>query len=153
MLLLFSVDKISNLNKGGKIMNNKNLIKSLVIASIILMVPIISNAKEGVTGKIVGYKSLFYQGIDPIDNQDPLIDLEDNFVLLMDNAVHYFLRNIPRSLKVKYYKNQVEVVGRIDKYYRYIDVDTMRIINNGESKIVWDSNRRLTKKDNQYGGH
>ena len=105
------------------------------------MQPSLSFSKELLTGKIVGHGSLFYEGINPVDNKDPLIQREDNFVLLLENNVYYFMHNIPRSLKIKYYKNEVTVVGWIDKYYRSINVEKIKVIKNGKYKTVWDSRR------------
>lgn len=53
-------------------MKTKILVNLLVIVSILSMLPSLSFSKELITGKIVGYHSLFYIGINPVDNQDPL---------------------------------------------------------------------------------
>jgi len=67
------------------------------------MVPIISTAKETFTGTIVGYTSLIHQSNVPIDNRDPHIELEKDFVLLVPNGDHYLMPNISRGIKPSFF--------------------------------------------------
>jgi len=113
-------------------MNAKNIIKSLVVAGIVSMVPFIANAKEVLTGKLVGFTSFIHQIEAPVDNKDPRIKLENDFVLLMPNGEYYLLDNVSRNFKIRYFDKTVRVEGRVNNEYRSITVSKLQVDKKGK---------------------
>ena len=140
-------------------MNAKNIIKSLVVAGIVSMVPFIANAKEVLTGKIVGFTSLIHPVEAPVDNKDPRIKLENDFVLLMPNGEYYLLDNVSKKFKIRYFDKKVRVEGRVDNEYRSIKVSKLQVAKKGrgfrtvfpDREARWYGPQSLFKeKGNQY---
>ena len=59
----------------------------------------------------------------PIDNLDPHLTLEPDFVLLLDNGNCYLLPNVGRIVKVKYVHKSVKITGDLNSKYMSIDAD------------------------------
>ena len=131
-------------------MKRKHQINILVIASIILMVPLISTAKESVTGTIVGFNSLIYEKEAPIDGEDPRIRFEPDFVLLASNDNYYFLPNVPREIKAGNIYKTVKVTGTITDKYRSMDVDKFQIKKEKDFSTVWSKKMRQKELDDRY---
>ena len=108
------------------------IVKSLFVAGIVLMVPIISNAKEVLTGKIVGFTSLIHPVEAPVNNKDPRIRLENDFVLLMPNGEYYLMDNVSRNFKIRYFHKKVRVKGRVNNEYRSITVSKFQVKKKGK---------------------
>ena len=134
-------------------MKIKHQIKILVAASIILLVPVISTAKETVTGTIMGFHSLIYEKELSVNNKNPLIQFEHDFVLLMADGYHYLLPNIPRSIKIENFHQTARVEGTINKDYRSLYAEKFQVKKNKTFRTVWSATNRLTPDDDLYGGH
>jgi hypothetical protein len=134
---------------------NKNItLKTLVIASIISIVPIISSAKETIEGKIVGYSSLFNQSEVPVDSGDPHIQYEEDFVLLMPDGEHFILQNIPRNMKVKYFDKTLRAVGTKNVKYHSMAVVKLELKNGNDYETVWKKKKRgFARTGNDHKGY
>jgi hypothetical protein len=117
---------------GGDKMNANKLIKIAIVAGIISMVPFIATAKEMISGKIVGFTSLIHPVEAPVNNKDPRIKLENDFVLLLPNGEYYLLENVSRNFKIKYFKKAVRVEGKVNDEYRSITVSKLQVEKKGK---------------------
>jgi hypothetical protein len=117
------------------------------------MVPFVSTAKETVTGTIIGFHSLIYEKELSVNNKDPHIQLEHDFVLFMADGDHYLLPNIPRSIKIENFHQTARVEGTINRDYRSLYADKFQVKKNKTFRTVWSATNRLTPDDDQYGGH
>lgn len=116
----------------------KNLGRGLLAGIFILMMPLAASAAmETVTGKIEGLTCVTGGYVCPIDQADPMLALERDFVLVVESGDFYLMPNLDRALKARYVLRDVTVKGFIDERYRSIDVE--ELIVNG--KVVWSLER------------
>ncbi len=92
---------------------------------------------ETITGQLNGYDCA-HAGIScPIDPQDPRILLERDYVLQQANSDYMFLTNIPRSTKLQYVTQNIQVKGKLDHKYNTVEVYELMVMQGGEWKQVW----------------
>lgn len=119
---------------------NKNIYINLVIAMASLFLVFAGNSfgKSMTTfeGTIQGANCVIHETTCPINNQDPHVALENEFVLLTTNGEYYFLPNINRSLKVKYVNQDIRVQGEAKGHA--IVVDDLAVKNAGDFQSVWN---------------
>ncbi len=94
-------------------------------------------------GRIVGLNCILEPNLCAVDKQDPHIALNTDFVLLLKNADHYLLTNVPREVKIQFFRMQIEVTGNVSDEYRSITVDTLKIRNGGKYIKVWSHDMEL----------
>ena len=82
-----------------------------VIAVFILATPIPAMERT-IAGRIVGLNCIVDPDLCSVDNQDPHIALNLDFVILLENTDHYLLTNVPREVKIQFFGKQIEVTGQ-----------------------------------------
>lgn len=105
-------------------------------AILLLALPFMAQADESFTGKIIGYECAVEGHVCPLDKLDPHIVLSRDFVLVTGGE-YYFLPNLPRDTKVRYFLDTVTVKGKLDKKHNSIEVDELIVAKNGKNKTVW----------------
>jgi hypothetical protein len=112
----------------------KNLASALLAGILILMLPLaVSAAMETVTGKIEGLACVTVGYSCPVDQADPMLALERDFVLVVEAGDFYLMPNLDRAVKARYVLRDVTVKGFLDKKYRSIDVEELIV----DGKVVW----------------
>lgn len=114
---------------------NKSLLTMLTV-SFYLCLPLTAWA-ESFTGRLNGHDCAHHGTSCPVDNLDPHINLESDFVLQTGDGEYYFLPNLRRDTKVRYVLQEIQVSGVNHERYNSILVDEFRIKHNGKWKIVW----------------
>ena len=112
----------------------KNMTLSVPLFAL-LTIPVQSMA-ETFSGKLNGHGCAHAGTTCPVDRLDPHIALESDFVLQKQDGDYYFLK-MPRSTKVRYALEQVQVTGELNKKYQSIDVDEFKVKKNGNYKVIW----------------
>lgn len=130
----------------------KNIIKFLATVSIITFIPMASIAMETIKGKIVGFNSIISGKETPIDINDPHLDLEPDFVILMSNGDHYLVPNVPKEVKKKYYYQTVKVTGTINAKYRSIEADEFKVKKRKKYKTVWTMKEAKRRQEQKNSG-
>ena len=109
-------------------MNFKKVCLVLSVLVALLVPALMVNAEMvTVTGKITGYTCLTKGYICPIDKADPMINLEEDFVLVTAKGDYYFMPNISVGLKARHALEVVTVTGTMNAKYKSIMVDTMSV--------------------------
>lgn len=88
-------------------------------------------------GHMEGLNCVFQGHLCPVDNLDPHIALEPDFVLYRENVEYYLLLNIPRVVKAKYVGKPIRVTGEVQVKYKAINVDKLEVKRSGKYKMVW----------------
>jgi hypothetical protein len=100
----------------------------------LVLVPILANAEMmTVTGKVTGLTCLIKGYACPIDKADPMINLENDFVVVTATGDYYFMTNIGLGLKGKYALDVIEVTGDVNPKYKSMMVQTIKF----KGKVVW----------------
>ena len=96
-------------------------------------------AERTLAGRIVGLNCIFDPDLCSIDNRDPHIALNVEFVLLPEKADHYLLTNVPREVKIHFFSKEIEVTGDVNEQYRSITGETLKVREGGQYIKVWSS--------------
>lgn len=133
-------------------MTTDKTIKILVIAGMISMVPFITFAKESLTGRIVGFTSLIHPVEAPVNNKDPRIKLENDFVLLMPSGEYYLLDNVSRNFKIRYFNKIIRVEGKVNYKYQSIEITKLEVEKKGKGFRTLYFNRFTERNDSYNSG-
>ncbi|MFH2065058.1 MAG: hypothetical protein ABIK15_07665 [Pseudomonadota bacterium] len=129
---------------------NKNLtIKlAIVMASLLLVFSggVFGKSLGTFEGTIQGANCVVHETTCPINNQDPHVALENDFVLLTPDGEYYFLPNINRSLKIKYVNKDIRIKGEAKGHS--IVVNDLSIKSGSDFQSVWNWSE-ITKKMNR----
>ena len=93
--------------------------------------------EKTLTGQLEGLYCIYAEALCAIDNRDPHIALELDFVLLLQNGDHYLLTNVPREVKIQFVGKEIEVTGIVQEEYRAITAKTLKVKVGGKYKITW----------------
>jgi len=110
------------------------LILSVPFVCAMLLLPLSASAEmKTITGTMTGF-NCFIQGYTcPIDQKDPMVALEKDFVVVTPEGNHYFLTNIGLGLKARHALETVTVTGDFNEKYKTIKVDKFEV----EGEVVW----------------
>jgi hypothetical protein len=102
-----------------------------------LTAPLGVAAGERITfeGTLRGASCTHYKLDCPDD--DAHIALENDFVLVLPDGIHYFMPNLSRALKARYTNKAVRVSGDVDRKNHYIWVDTVELKKRNTYQSVW----------------
>ena len=99
--------------------------------------PPAANAVETVSGKINGLHCITEERWRPVDKLDPHLVLEPDFVLQTADGNYFFLPNMRRETKMRYVLERVQVIGTLNKKYKAIEVDEIRVKKGDAYQTVW----------------
>ena len=120
-------------------MDRKKIIALVFVMVLGLSAPLAVDAAQTKTfvGHMEGLNCVIHGHLCPVDNLDPHIALESDFVLFLATDEHYLLPNIPRVVKAKYVGKPIRVTGEVTEKYRSIRVDKLEVKKSGNYKTVW----------------
>jgi hypothetical protein len=113
-----------------------NVITLIIIAVILSATPAVA-IERTITGRLAGINCILVADLCAIDNRDPHIALELDFVLFLEKGDHYLLTNVPREVKIQFYGKNIEVTGDAKEEYRAITVEILKVKEGGRYKKVW----------------
>jgi hypothetical protein len=108
--------------------------KSLLVA--LLMLPVVASA-DVIEGKMNGLNCAISGVVCPIDQADPLIALESDFVVQQPDGSFYIIPNIDRAVKARVVLEDVVVSGTVNPTYKSIQADKLEVKRGGEMQLVW----------------
>jgi len=108
----------------------------LVAAGALSTTPVFAFERT-LTGHMEGLNCIYVEDLCAIDNRDPHIALELDFVLLLKNDAHYLLTNVPREVKIQFFAKEIKVTGDVKEEYRAITVKTLKVKVGGRYIKVW----------------
>lgn len=112
----------------------KNLVFAVFAGFLVCMAPLAANAAmETKTGTITGLACATVGYTCPIDEADPMIAMERDFVLLKDDGDWYIMPNLDRGVKARHALKKVQVKGFVDERYRSINVEELIV----DGRVVW----------------
>ena len=106
-----------------------------------LLVPFLVHAERfkqtTLEGKMNGLNCAINGILCPIDQADPLVALETDFVLSLPDGTFYLLPNVDRAVKARVILEIVAVTGTVDTRYKSIQVDKLEAKRGGKLKLIW----------------
>ena len=110
----------------------KQTLVPAVLLVIFLLIPLVVNA-DTIKGKLEGLTCLLKGYICPLDKADPMINLENDFVLVAADGKYFYLSNIGLGLKARHALEVVEATGKVNEKYMSMMVETLSV----GGKVVW----------------
>jgi hypothetical protein len=114
-----------------------NFLTLAMALALILSAPLqaVSGERDTFEGTLRGASCTHYKQ-DCYDD-DAHIAIENDFVLVLADDLHYFMPNLSRALKARYANKVVRVSGDVDKKNHSIWVDTLELKKGNEYQPVW----------------
>lgn len=114
----------------------KKYFATMVIGVVFLMVPVFAIGAT-LTGSIQGFNCVTQGKTCPIGMEDPVVALENVFVLLVDAAKgdYYFVPNVDRAVLARHIAQEVKITGTVNAKYK--SIKATEIVKAG--KKVWSS--------------
>lgn len=99
----------------------KKYFAAMVIGVVFLMVPVFAIGAT-LTGSIQGFNCVTQGKTCPIGMEDPVVALENVFVLLVDAAKgdYYFVPNVDRAVLARHIAQEVKITGTVNAKYKSI---------------------------------
>ena len=113
------------------------VITAMLIAFCMIATPNLDAFERVLTGQLEGLNCIYVENLCAIDNRDPHIALELDFVLLLKNGDHYLMTNVPREVKIQFFGKEIEITGEIKEEYRAITVKILKVKVGGKYKVTW----------------
>ena len=109
-----------------------------VLAAVLAAVLTVPAAVAGTfTGKLNGHNCAHHGKTCPVDRLDPHLALEPDLVLQQGDGDYLFLRNVPRSVKIRHALKNVRVTGDLNERYGSVMVDEFQVKEDGSWETVW----------------
>jgi hypothetical protein len=89
----------------------------------------------------------------PVDNQDPHIAAETNFVVVTGSDSYFLIPNVDRAILARHLMSKVRVSGETSSKYKSIKADRFEVQVNGKWKTAWtqEMEDRARRELNQGG--
>ena len=106
----------------------------MIIGVVLLMVPVFAIGAT-LTGSIQGFNCVTQGKICPIGMEDPVIAVENVFVLLVDAAKseYYFVPNVDRGILARHINQTVAITGTVNSKMKSIKASEISVAG----KKVW----------------
>ena len=127
-----------------------NLISALVVFTLLGVGTAFGGTVEG---RIQGLQCVLQGKLCPVDNQDPHIAAEKNFVVVTGPGTYYLISNLDRAVLARHLMSKVRVSGETSSKYKSIKADRFEVQVNGKWKTTWtqEMEDRARRELNQGG--
>jgi hypothetical protein len=106
-----------------------------------------------IEGRIQGLQCVLQGKLCPVDNQDPHIAAEKNFVVVTGPDSYFLIPNVDRAILARHLMSKVRVSGETSSKYKSIKADRFEVQVNGKWKTAWtqEMEDRARRELNQGG--
>jgi hypothetical protein len=128
----------------------------LTISILIIALAIVSTSsvnagqKQTVEGHMEGLNCIIDSHVCPVDNLDPHIAFEPDFVLYQGGTNYYLLLDVPRVVKARHIGEKIRVTGEVKTKYKAIRVDAIEVERSGKYKKVWSKSSQWNEWKKQF---
>lgn len=112
----------------------KKILVPMIIGLVFMLVPVFAIGAT-LTGSIQGFNCVTQGKICPIGMEDPVIAVENVFVLLVDAAKseYYFVPNVDRGILARHINQEVKITGTVNSKMKSIKASEISVAG----KKVW----------------
>jgi hypothetical protein len=110
--------------------------KLILIAFALVLLPVLAFAAQ-IEGTVQGYHCVTQGKICPIGQEDPLVSLEQVFVVLTAKDGYYFVSNLDRAVLSRYINTKVRVTGNISAKFKAITAEKFEVSKKGGWVVTW----------------
>lgn len=110
--------------------------KLMLIAFALFLLPVLAFAAQ-IEGTVQGYHCVTQGKVCPIGQEDPLVALEQVFVVLTAKEGYYFVPNLDRALLARHIGEKVRVTGNVNAKFKAITAEKFEISKKGGWVVTW----------------
>jgi hypothetical protein len=120
-------------------MNREIRVALTLIVAVVIVLPssLYATGKEVFEGQMEGLNCVVHGHTCPVDNLDPHIAYEPDFVLHLGSTKHYLLLNVPLVVKARHVGEPIRVTGEANTKYNAIKVEKLEVKRSGKYHTVW----------------
>ncbi len=111
-----------------------SLVSALVLFTLLGAGTAFGNTVEG---RIQGLQCVLEAKLCPVDNQDPHIAAEKNFVVVTGPDSYYLIPNVDRAVLARHLMSKVRVTGETSSKYKSIKANRFEVQIDGKWKTAW----------------
>ncbi len=126
----------------------RKVLVPMVIGMVLLMAPVFAIGAS-ITGSVQGFNCVTQGKLCPIGKEDPVIAVENVFVILVDAAKgdYYFVPNMDRGILARHINTQVKIDGDVNAKMKSVRASDLYAMAADKSwKKVWS----MDKQDEIY---
>jgi len=119
-------------------MKMRKFLVPMIIGLALLLTPFMVSAAS-LTGSIQGFNCVTQGKVCPIGMEDPIISVENVFVLLVDAAKgeYYFVPNVDRGILARHINEQVRIDGTVNAMTKTIHATEIYAMDARQWKKTW----------------
>lgn len=110
--------------------------KLILIAFALVLLPVLVFAAQ-IEGTVQGYKCVTEGKVCPIGQEDPLVALENVFVVLTAKDGYYFVPNLDRAVLARHINTKVRVTGNTNPKFKSITAEKLEVSRKGGWVVTW----------------
>lgn len=111
---------------------------ALIIMFTLLLVPVLAIAEQ-IEGTIEGYNCVVQGKVCPVGKEDPMVALEEVFVVLTADEKYYCIPNLDRAILARHLREKVLVTGEISKKFKSIKATKLEVWEKDSWKKTWSA--------------
>lgn len=100
-------------------------------------------------GVFKGANCMFFNKECPDDMPEGHIATEPDFVLVLPEGKYFYIVNLDRAVKARYFHKNVRVIGKVNKKGSII-ADKLQIKKKDKWKTVWSLKREQAEREKLY---
>ena len=109
--------------------------KLILITFALVLLPVLVFAAQ-IEGTVQGYKCVTEGKVCPIGQEDPLVALEQVFVVLTAKD-YYFVPNLDRAVLARHINAKVRVTGNLSTKFKAITAEKLEVSRKGGWVVTW----------------
>lgn len=121
------------MNEDGKM--KKGFLSLVVLA--LLIVPMTAWGSGTVEGTVHGFNCVMQGKVCPVGSEDPMVAVEDVFVVFTKDGKYFFVPNLDRAIMARHINEMVKVTGTISDKYPSVTADKLEVMEKGAWKTAW----------------
>jgi hypothetical protein len=118
---------------------NTLALKTFLVAALFTFMATGSGISQAATleGIVQGYSCMVVEKACAVDQNDPRVAAEKNFVVIQKDGTSYFITNVDASILAQNIFNEVRVTGDINNKYKSVAADRLEFFSKGAWHEAW----------------
>ena len=108
----------------------------IAVVAVFALVPVWAVAAT-IEGSVQGFNCVTIGKVCPVGKEDPMISVENVFVVLTKDKDYYFVPNISRMVLARHFNQVIRVTGLVSAQYKSIRADLIEVLDRGSWKKTW----------------
>lgn len=123
----------------------------VAVMSLAVLSTFAQKSEETVTfdGVFKGANCMFFLKECPDDMPEGHIASEPDFVLTLPDGKYYYIVNLDRAIKERYFHKEVRIIGKVNKKGSIV-AEKLQIKKKDKWRTIWSLKREQEERDKQY---